>query len=89
MAGLLTTDRIVRSLTGRLAPHLGHQKRWESRDGVAIYCLEHDAEIMTMRDMIDLGIPLLSPQAQDRVRESVSRWIRDNSPEDAKLVFKV
>ncbi len=89
MAGLLTTDRIVRSLTKRLAPHIGHQKRWESRDGVAIFCLEHDREIMSMEDMINLGIPLLSPQAQDRVQESVSRWIRDNSPEDTRLIFKV
>lgn len=83
---MLTVDKVVRSLRHGIAPHLHHQQAWQT-NGEGIWCARCMQLVVDARTIAATSI--LSEAARDRIRESVSRWIREQSPESARLIFKM
>ena len=75
-----------RKITGRLAPHLPHQNKWENKDGGGIYCHECERRILEATDFIRLGVHRMRPDQKERLRDGIARWIRANSPDSARII---
>ncbi len=85
-AKVLSVDAVSRSLIDKVRPHILHQSTWVNK-GVGLYCKWCESNFLTVADFS--AVRYFKPEAQDRIKMAVARWIGNNSPEDAKLTFKL
>ncbi len=83
---VLSVDNVTRSLIDKIRPHILHQSTWISK-GVGIYCNWCESNFLTVADFA--AVNYFKSEAQDRIKLAVARWIGNNSPEEAKLTFKL
>jgi hypothetical protein len=83
---VLSVDAVVRSLIDKIRPHILHQSQWANK-GVGIYCKWCETYVFTVTDFS--AIKYFKPDAQDRIKVAVARWIGNNSTEEAKLTFRL
>lgn len=83
---VLSVDNVVRSLIDKIRPHILHQSQWANK-GVGIYCKWCESYVLIVTDFS--AIQYFKPDAQDRIKTAVARWIGNNSTEEAKLTFKM
>lgn len=81
---MLTVDKVIRTLRKQMGPHVRHQAKWELRDGGAIWCRQCDRRIVDFVAFQKLG-PLLSPDAQAQVRDSITEWLAQTAEKDARI----
>ena len=83
---ILSVDAVARSLIDKIRPHILHQSEWANR-GVGLYCKWCESHFLSVADFS--AIRYFKPDAQDRIKTAVARWIGNNSTEEAKLTFKL
>lgn len=86
MTRILTVQRSARIICRRMRPHLHHQKAWQRQEDGTIRCTTCREAILTPEQLMRSGIRFLDPAGQEAVRNLVARWIRDNSPESARII---
>ena len=85
-AKVLSVDNVARGLIDKVRPHILHQSQWANK-GVGIYCKWCETNFLTVADFAP--IHYFKPEAQDRIKVAVVRWIGNNSTEEAKFTFKL
>jgi len=86
MNKVLSVEAVTRDLIDKIRPHILHQSQWASR-GVGIYCKWCESNFLTVADF--QPVHYFKPDAQDRIKVAVARWMGNNSTEEARVTFKL